>query len=293
MRQFSFPTNRKQSTINVYVATKKPENITIVAFDKKKKYTQYLNHYGMVNRRCPDGLYRRKFEILLPQSPDDLKVVVYNTKNFNKKTGKFAVKNDPTFKVEKFGVTKLKKWEIWMNQDSQEFVRFAQRFAENAGVLTTWEQGGKTPKAGLYESDNKKFKIRYFDMIRDKDGKPMTTPARISNKTGLIEVSKYFFKNYSVAMRMMILLHEYSHFYLNKDMANEIQADLNGLYIYLGLGYSPIEAHRAFLYVFDNADTDGNNMRYDMIKKYIIDFYNGNIAVPQNHDGQKLLRKVA
>lgn len=291
MKQFNFPTNRKQATINAYVVTKSPQKITIVAFDKKKKYTQYLNHYGKVDRKSPDGLYRRKFEILMPQSPDELKVVIYNSANYNPATKKFRVKNDPSFKVEKFGVTKLKKWEIWMNQHTQDFVAFAQKFSENAGILTTWEEGGRTPKAGLYESDNKVFKIKYFDVIRNKDGKPLSTPARISNKTAIIEVSKDAFKNYSVAMRMMILLHEYSHFYLNKDMANEIQADLNGLYVYLGLGYSPIEAHRAFLYVFDNADTAGNATRYQMIKKYIVDFYSGNIAMPTGGANQKLLRK--
>jgi hypothetical protein len=287
MKQFNFPTKRKQATINAYVATKSPQKIVIVAYDKNKKNTEYLNHYGMVNKRDKDGLYRRKFEILLPQSPDDLKVVIYNQKNG------WKAKNDPTFKIEKFGVTKLKKWEIWMNEHTQEFVEFAQKFAENAGILTTWEEGGKTKDAGLYQSKDKKFKIRYYNIIRNKDGKAMSTPARISNKTGIIEVSKEALKKYSVAMRMMILLHEYSHFYLNKDMANEIQADLNGLYVYLGLGYSPIEAHRAFLYVFDNADTEGNKMRYQMIKKYIINFYSGNIAVPTGGNSQALLRKVA
>jgi hypothetical protein len=101
-----------------------------------------------------------------------------------------------------------------------------------------------------------------------------------------------YFKKYSVAMKMMILMHEYSHFWMNKDMANEMQADLNGLYVYLGLGYSPIEAHRAFLYVFDNADTDSNRTRYGMIKKYVADFMTGGIAQPANHN-QLALRKVA
>jgi hypothetical protein len=34
---------------------------------------------------------------------------------------------------------------------------------------------------------------------------------------------------------MAILLHEYSHFYVNQDINNESEADLNGLLIYLGL----------------------------------------------------------
>jgi len=292
MKQFNFPTNRKQAIINAYVVTKKPQNISIVAFDKKKKYTEYLNHYGMVDRRSPDGLYRRKFEVLMPISPDELKVVIYNTANYNKKSKKFRTRRDGSFKLEKFGVSKLRTWEIWQNQRTKDFIKFAQRFSENAGILTTWEDGGRKSNSGLYESNNKRFKIRYFDVIRNKNGKALSTPARISNKSGIIEVSKTAFKKYSVAMRMMILLHEYSHFNLNKNMANEIQADLNGLYVYLGLGYSPIEAHRAFLYVFDNADTAGNKTRYEMIKKYIVDFYNGKIAVPTGGGSKQLLRKA-
>ena len=283
--EYSFPTKRNPCTINVYVVTKKPHKICVVAYDKNKKNMQFVNHCGTVDMKSNDGLYRRKFEIMMPQSPEKLTV-----RAFNKAYGN--VKGDRTFKVEKFGVTRLKTWEIWMSQHTKDFVQFAQMFSENADLLKTWEQAGRTNGAGTYTSDDKKFTIKYFDVIRNKQGKALTTPARISNRTGTIEVSKQYFNQYSVAMRMMILLHEYSHFWLNKNMANEIQADLNGLYVYLGLGYSPIEAHRAFLYVFDNADSEGNRIRYKMIQKYIMDFMSGGIAQPANHSQLKL-RKAA
>lgn len=284
MKEYSFPTKGRPCTINVYVTTKKPQKICVVAYDKSKKNTQYINHCGSVDTKSSDGLYRRRFEIMMPQSPEKLSVAVFNKANM--KGG------DATFTVEKFGLTKLKTWEIWMSQHTKDFVRFAQMFSENSDLLKTWEEAGRQPDSGVYTSDDGKFKIRYFDIIQDGTGRKLTTPARISNKDGTIEVSKYFFKKYSVAMRMMILMHEYSHFWMNKDMANEIQADLNGLYVYLGLGYSPIEAHRAFLYVFDNADSEGNRMRYQMIKKYIINFMTGGIAQPANHN-QLTIRKAA
>ena len=47
-------------------------------------------------------------------------------------------------------------------------------------------------------------------------------------------------------MRMAILLHEFSHFYLNDRMEDETEADLNGLLIYLALGYPRIEAYQSF-----------------------------------------------
>lgn len=282
---YSFPTKNRPCTLNVYVVSKTPQKICVVAYDKKKKNQQYVNHCGMVDERSNDGYYRRKFEIMMPQSPINLDVAAYS-KAFGNKKG------DRTFKVEKFGLTDLKTWEIWTSQRTKNFVKFAQQFSENADLLKTWEEGGKRDDSGVYMSDDGKFKIRYFDIIRNKDGRALTTPARVSNQDGAIEVSKYFFRKYSVAMRMMIFMHEYSHFFMNKNMENEIQADLNGLYVYLGLGYSPIEATRAFAYVFDNADTAGNDVRRGMIRKYISDFMSGKIAKP-SIGNQIALRKAA
>jgi len=155
MKQFNFPTNRKKATINAYVVTKTPQKISIIALDKKKKHTQYLNHYGMVDRKSPDGLYRRKFEVLMPQSPEELKVVIYNSNNFDNRTGKFKAKNDPTFKVEKFGVSKLKTWEIWMNQHTKDFVKFVQDFSENAGIQPCYcrSVSDKSGVSGAQEAD--------------------------------------------------------------------------------------------------------------------------------------------
>jgi hypothetical protein len=76
---------------------------------------------------------------------------------------------------------------------------------------------------------------------------------------------------------MAILLHEYSHFYLNSDIANETEADLNGLTIYLGLGYPIREAYEAFAITFIGFPSAQNNVRYDIINRFIreyIDEYN-------------------
>lgn len=51
-------------------------------------------------------------------------------------------------------------------------------------------------------------------------------------------------------MRLIILLHEFSHKFLNpkidKPISYETGADIQGLYIYLGKGWSPYEAHKTF-----------------------------------------------
>jgi hypothetical protein len=109
--------------------------------------------------------------------------------------------------------------------------------------------------------------------------KELETPARISKDNGTIQVSQKKFIPDTVPMRMAILLHEYSHYYVNKDINDETEADLNGLLIYLGLGYPRFEGHEAFLKTFINTPTEMNKVRYDKIKAFIDDFEKNNYII--------------
>ena len=80
-------------------------------------------------------------------------------------------------------------------------------------------------------------------------------------------------------MRMAILLHEFSHFYLNEKIDDEMEADLNGLLIYLSLGYPRIEAYQAFLETFRERPNNLNKARYDLINKFINDFEKMNMVI--------------
>jgi hypothetical protein len=71
---------------------------------------------------------------------------------------------------------------------------------------------------------------------------------------------------------MAILLHEFSHVYLNDNVDDEVEADLNGLLIYLGLGYPRIEAFEVFAVTFMDAPTEINKVRFDKIKNFIENF---------------------
>jgi hypothetical protein len=108
--------------------------------------------------------------------------------------------------------------------------------------------------------------------IINSKGEKMATPARISTKNGRIQVSQESFRDMTVPMRMAILLHEYSHFYLNSDIANETEADLNGLTIYLGLGYPIREAYEAFAKTFIGYPSEQNKVRYDIINRFIREY---------------------
>jgi len=116
-------------------------------------------------------------------------------------------------------------------------------------------------------------------IISSKSGKELQTPARINKDNGVIQVSQKKFTPDTVAMRMAILLHEYSHFYVNKDIDNESEADLNGLLIYLGLGYPRFEGHEAYLKTFISTPTEMNKVRYDKIKSFIDNFEKNNYIV--------------
>lgn len=163
------------------------------------------------------------------------------------------------------------------NPTIQKFVRFAQEFCAKAGYISA--------KGSIYTSDDGKFRIDYLDDIVDDSGKSIKTPARISRNEGIIEVSKVKFEKYTIPMRMAILLHEFSHFYLNTDMANETEADLNGLIIYLGLGYPRIDAYNVFTQVFSTSANELNVNRMKIIDDFIRNFEDKYIDMQYTYDG--------
>jgi hypothetical protein len=63
----------------------------------------------------------------------------------------------------------------------------------------------------------------------------------------------------SIPQRLIILLHEVSHNFINYDQDSEQESDDHGLAIYQGLGYPKIEAINAFSNIM--TDTDSNYQR--------------------------------
>jgi hypothetical protein len=110
----------------------------------------------------------------------------------------------------------------------------------------------------------------------------MGTPARIGHTSGIIETAKWKFDQYTIPMRLIILLHEFSHKYKNPkiglEISNEVGADINALYIYLGLGFSKIDAICVFANVFLKAQTKGNVESMRKIMEYIQKFENQEFA---------------
>jgi hypothetical protein len=169
----------------------------------------------------------------------------------------------------------LKTYNVWLDAETREFVDLLFPFCQVAG----FRQG--TPQGVPY--DLGQFQIRYYDVIRNPVTRtPMTTPARIGHKTGRIDFSKMRFDHFTIPMRIMIGLHEFSHKYKNPkiglEIENEVGADINALYIYLGLGFSKVDAICVFAYVFLKAQTPQNIERMRKINEYIQKFENQEFA---------------
>jgi hypothetical protein len=263
--QLLLPTNKVPFSLVLGIKTTKLEKIRVQVSDNRKPNTYYINRQIDV-----DGY--RELNLNFPQSPPAMVLTVFNSKN-----GNLATNQDKSFIIDKFEPENLEHCPIWMKNDTASFVKFAQEFSENASILSA----GKF-KPSIYRSDDAKFHIDYYNRIFDRQSKKfLNTPARIGHTSGIIEVAKDDFLKYTVPMRMIILLHEYAHKYLNptvnKPIAYETGADINALHIYLALGYPPSEAHFAFLHVFKDSNNEQNAKRYHIIKDFIDKFTKGEI----------------
>jgi hypothetical protein len=264
--EIDIPSNYNAFQLNLTIETKELSRIRIVALDPNKPATKYLDRSGKL-------MGKRTFELKFPISPKKLKIVVYNVANGNLPYGE-----DTSFSLVDMKVEKLPTYDVWWNKDSQNFYKFAVEFSENASILSAGDM-----KPHIYRSDDNKFTIDYYNNIVDKkSNKRLTTPARIGHSTGIIEVSKNKFLQYTIPMRLIILLHEFAHKYLNpkidKPISYETGADIQALYIYLGKGWSPYEAHKTFLQVFRNANNDPNHKRYKIINDFISKYEKGLVS---------------
>ena len=250
--RFSLNSRYEQMTLGISVLTRSPIRVRLKGVDSEKPLTVFTNRYKTVN-----GSY--EFFVRLPLTPKTLSIIITDDESGRSLTNRLKVKNIRKYALEK------RMDEVDFNSYSVgAFVDFAQRFSFNASYL----------QPNTFVSDMQTYKIEYLPTIVNAQGKELQTPARISKSNGRIQVSKKLFDGYTVPMRMAILLHEFAHFYLNENIDDEVEADLNGLLIYLALGYPRIDGYEAFIQVFETTPTPQNKNRYDVINNFIKDFEN-------------------
>jgi hypothetical protein len=239
-----------------------------------KKFRVWTEQYQKKNSKYSDRQFEvqgeRTIFLNFPVTPGKLFLGVANCVNVKDEDYEITLMEGP-----------LKSYNIWMDENSKQFVKFATHFCKVSG----FETGTQTGRP--FRSSNGKFLIKYFDVIRDfASGKLLGTPARIGHQSGKIDVSKMRFDKYTIPMRMMILLHEFSHKWKNPkiglEINDEIGADINALYIYLGLGYSKIDAICVYANVFLKAQTKSNIERMRKIMDYIQKFENQEFAYKKN-----------
>lgn len=250
-------------TLKVFVSANKGTMIGIDVMDADRPNTCYSSTSGAVLNGT------QVFFVPLPLSPERGYIRIYRVTKQGKKSAFGFTLN----KIERKPlVTNFNLFDT-NNPDILAFAKFAEQFAERASTLSAGALLKDDSGGSFYKSDNGKFTIQYVDEIIDwcptverngKDvpnpnyGKPVKTSMRINSATGLIQCSRKYMLGYTIPERMAILLHEFSHYFLNYEQKNEFEADMNAILIYFGLGYSKREGGTSFLKVFLRTPSDLN-----------------------------------
>lgn len=155
----------------------------------------------------------------------------------------------------------------WNNAEIQQAIKFGRHLCYNMGWLP------ETAADRAYCSPDGSLKLKYLPVLIDPEkGIESITPMRISQDTAIMEASQKRCVPFTVAGRAVMYFHEFSHKYENKDPEWELEADLNGLTIYLGLGYSRYEALQVYRQVFNTVPSPETSDRMVHIERFINNF---------------------
>jgi len=257
MFQTLYNSNGAKTCLMVTLKSAQPVTLCIIA-----------EKYNTVNSKYADRICKvhgeRTIYLQFPISPDKLSIKIFNQMN----------PFDKSFEV-KIQESDFRAYNIWLDAQTIRFMELSNYFCKVAGYEAASDKGR------LFQTDDAEFTIRYYNVIKDK-GQPINTPARIGHNSGVIDAAKSKMDQYTVPMREIIMLHEFSHKYKNPtlglEIGNEVGADINALYIYLGLGFSKIDAICVFAKVFLKAQSPGNIDRMRKIMKYIQKLESGEVA---------------
>jgi hypothetical protein len=235
-----------------------------------RKFRVYAEDTGKQNSKYADRDIKvkgaRTIFFSLPVTPKTLTICCFDMGDPRRQDFEVIIVEKP-----------LVTYNVWFGKETLDFLKLAIHFSQVCGFESAGKQGR------IFQTADEYFKIKYYPVIIDfKTGRAMNTPARIGHTTGNIDISKIKFDKYTLAMRMIILLHEFSHVYKNPKIGlkieNEIGADINALYIYLGLGFSKVDALYVYANIFLKAQTKGNIERMRRITDYITRFEAGEFA---------------
>lgn len=249
-------------TILVNFRSLKPCTIRLQVFDAERANTVFTNRIipCMVNETVP-------IQVPIPRSGRNVIIRIYDEMEGNRP-------NSASFEIvsiKKAGLRRFLQALDLTNIKLATFIDFAERFCFNAGTLPT----NTEDKVYCSLDPDKTFKLQYLPVLLNKNGVEDVTPARVEMEGNRYEASRKRMISYTVPERMCIMCHEYAHNNENADPNNELEADINGLTIYLALGYSRIEAIETYTNTFSLAPSNDNVYnRFTQVQQYIDDFYN-------------------
>lgn len=232
-------------TLDVTLATNEFVNVELYAKSLDFENTAYSLRWHRFK-----GV--KTFKVMLPIAPEKVEIVAREKGTRNDR--KIQIKS-----IEKKHLPTKYRYLQGKSPYLKEFLEHAKNFCERASYLP----------AGQYNSTNGNIKIKYCDKLMINDNLESTTPCRVDANTKEIEVNKKYFKNYSVAGRMALLLHEFSHVYVNKTKNDEFEADKNSAQIYLGLGFPRVDLLNAWIMCYGGADNDFNHKRLEKFFEYV------------------------
>lgn len=225
MKEYKVDTKRLPCAVRFKITTSgNGVPIYIVGYDPLTPNTFYFKSRFLITGN-------EEVTMNCPQSPRRLKIAIWSL-------------NDLPFQIPDIKLIPMEKAET-----SDPMINFIEKFSRYEGIY--W--------VGKYKADGVPFTIDLRRNIYRDDGTVHPTPARIHVELPIIQVSKAKFNEMSIPERVIILLHEVSHNFVNHDQDNEMEADQNALDIYSQLGYPKIEAVNAFGNIM--ADTDDNFQR--------------------------------
>jgi hypothetical protein len=119
---------------------------------------------------------------------------------------------------------------VAIDEITADFIDHAVDFSLKASYLPTDQ---------VYYSEEEDFPIEYVPKMFDREGNELDGPAKINRMTGYITINSTLFKDYTVPMRMFVLLHEWFHHHANTGVETEV--DIHALQVYLSLGFPKLE----------------------------------------------------
>ena len=201
----------------------------------------------------------KKIRVIIPMPITPIYIAINTYIYKNAKLNPYSI---PKNKIKIYFLNGVKKIDTLQPSGFDDYYKLISKFGQLKEVLPL----------GEYSSNQGKFKIKYIDYVLREDGVTISySPAAIYKSSGIIEIGKKRVLMLTLYEFIAVMLHEYSHVYVNElygyKKEDEIQADLNALKLMFSLGFRGFDFITAFLKVFDMANNERNENRYLTFKK--------------------------